>query len=87
MLLFYIVDILFQVYFFFILARVIGSWVPELQNTKLMQFVVYYTDPYLNFFKKFIPPIGMIDISVIVAVVCLWVLEIIVKKLIILLLI
>ena len=45
-----------------------------------MRFIAQYTDPYLNFFKSFIPPIGMIDISPIVAFLFLHVIEILVKS-------
>ncbi len=38
---------------------------------KLTQFIRYYTDPYLNFFRRFIPPLGMIDFSPIIAFLCL----------------
>jgi YggT family protein len=80
MILLRIVDILFQVFFLFILARVIGSWIPELQRTKFMRFISYYTDPYLNLFRRIIPPLGMIDISPIVAIFALWVLEMVIKN-------
>ena len=36
-----------------------------------MLFVAHYTDPYLNLFRKIIPPLGMIDISPIFAIFCL----------------
>lgn len=62
-----IVNIIFQVYALMIFARILGSWVPELQQTKAMQFIAFYTDPYLNIFRKIIPPLGMIDISPIFA--------------------
>jgi YggT family protein len=52
-------------------GRILGSWIPELQRTRFMQFIAFYTDPYLNLFRKFIPPLGMIDISPIVAFICL----------------
>lgn len=80
MILIRVVDILFQVYFLLILARILGSWIPELQNSKAMAFISYYTDPYLNLFRRIIPPLGMIDISTIIAVFFLWVLEIAVKS-------
>lgn len=66
-----IVNVIFQVIFLLIFIRVLGSWVPELQNTKFMQFIRFYTDPYLNLFRNIIPPLGMIDISPIVAILIL----------------
>lgn len=32
-----------------------------------MQFIAFYTDPYLNLFRKIIPPLGILDISPIFA--------------------
>lgn len=66
-----IIDILFQVYTLMLFARIISSWLPQLSQYKLMQCITFYTDPYLNFFRKFIPPLGMIDFSPIVAFLCL----------------
>jgi len=71
MILIYIIDKLFLVYTCMLFARILGSWVPDLQRTRFMQFIAFYTDPYLNLFRKFIPPLGMIDISPIVAFICL----------------
>ncbi len=47
-----------------LLIRVIGSWFPNFQSNKFMRFISYYTDPYLNFFRRIIPPIGgVLDLS------------------------
>lgn len=70
-----IIQILFQVYTLMLFARILGSWLPQLQEYKIFQFICYYTDPYLNFFRKFIPPLGMIDFSPIVAFLLLNVLQ------------
>lgn len=69
------IDILFQVYTLLIFVRILGSWVPDAQNYRVMQFVAFYTDPYLNLFRRFIPPLGMIDISPIVAIFSLSILK------------
>lgn len=66
-----IITILFQIYTLMLFARIISSWVPELQATKFMQFIAFYTDPYLNLFRRVIPPLGMIDISPIFAFLAL----------------
>ena len=63
----HMIELLFQAYTIMIFARILGSWLPDLQTNKLMQFVAFYTDPYLNLFRKIIPPLGMIDISPIIA--------------------
>jgi YggT family protein len=46
-----------------------------------MQFIAFYTDPYLNLFRRIIPPLGMFDLSPIVAFLCLSVVEHAVKAL------
>lgn len=70
-----IIDKLFLIYTLMLFARILCSWVPELQNTRFMQFISFYTDPYLNFFRRFIPPLGMLDLSPIVAFLALSFLE------------
>ena len=84
MLLIEIISMLFWVYTLMLFARILGSWFPEFQEYKIFHFIAFYTDPYLNFFRGFIPPLGMIDISPIVAFLCLGVLEQILKVLVIL---
>lgn len=74
-----LIDRLFLVYLIMLFVRILGSWVPEFQNTRFMQFISFYTDPYLNFFRRFIPPLGMIDLSPIVAFFCLSIIENLVK--------
>lgn len=70
-----VIDKLFLVYTLMLLARILGSWIPELQRTRFMQFISFYTDPYLNFFRRFIPPLGLFDLSPIVAFLALSVIE------------
>lgn len=70
-----IINFIFQVYTLMLFARILGSWLPQLQDYRFMQFIAYYTDPYLNLFRRFIPPLGMIDISPIIAFICLNVLQ------------
>lgn len=67
----YFINIIFQVYTLMLFARILASWVPQINQYRIMQFVAYYTDPYLNLFRKIIPPLGMFDLSPIVAFLCL----------------
>ncbi len=69
------INIIFQVYTLMLFARILMSWLPELHGYRIMRIVCWYTDPYLNFFRRFIPPLGMIDISPILAFLCLGVLQ------------
>lgn len=66
-----VANALFQVYIIMLFVRIIGSWLPELQQYRFMQFIAFYVDPYLNIFRSIIPPLGMIDISPIAAFLCL----------------
>ena len=62
-----IIDILFQVYMLMLFVRILSSWMPQLMEYKLMQFIAFYTDPYLNLFRRIVPPLGMFDLSPILA--------------------
>jgi|688.fasta_scaffold11810_4 YggT family protein len=75
----HIIDVVFQVYMILLLVRILGSWFPEFQRHWLMQFVAFYTDPYLNIFRRLIPPIGMLDISPVIAFFCLGLIEQLIK--------
>lgn len=66
-----LIEAFFTVYYFMILTRIVASWIPSLQNHHLMQFVYYYTEPYLGFFRKLIPPLGQIDLSPLLAMLAL----------------
>ena len=67
----FFINFLFQVYTLMLFARILASWIPQANEYKVMQFIGYYTDPYLNIFRRFVPPLGMFDLSPIVAFLCL----------------
>jgi uncharacterized protein YggT (Ycf19 family) len=73
---------LFLVYFVLIFGRILLSWAQSFRplpyNMTLravVRFIEQSTDPYLNFFRRFIPPIGPIDISPILAILVLFLVE------------
>lgn len=75
-LLFRLVQIVFTTYTFLLIIRIIASWFPSLFKYRIMHFIMFYTDPYLNLFRKIIPPIGgTLDISPIIAFFALRILE------------
>jgi len=78
-----IISLIFQVFTLMLFARILGSWLPELNQYRFMQFISFYTDPYLDLFRKIIPPLGMIDISPIFAFLGLGFIEYILKLIII----
>jgi YggT family protein len=70
------VEALFLVYLVLIFIRVLLSWVPRLPYNLYLRaavrFVEETTDPYLNIFRRVIPPIGgRLDISPILAIILL----------------
>lgn len=78
----YIIHLAFFTYTLLILARVIGSWFPSFARSRFMAFIAYYTDPYLRFFRKIIPPIGgVLDLSPMLAFFGLQLLETLVVRL------
>jgi YggT family protein len=73
------INALFVVFTLLILIRILLSWVPMVPIRRfwraLYDFVIQSTDWFLNFFRRLIPPVGPIDISPIVALLVLYVLQ------------
>lgn len=61
----------FTVYQFMIFAYILMSWIPSIQQSTVGQMLGKLVEPYLGIFRKFIPPIGMIDFSPIIALFAL----------------
>jgi YggT family protein len=73
------IEWLFLGYTILLFIRILSSWVPSLKHHTFFRFVSFYTDPYLNIFRRFIPPIGgVLDLSPILAFFVLRFLEIII---------
>ncbi len=65
---------LVDLYTFIIFIYVLLSWIPTKQGVlqNIDEVLGKLCDPYLDLFKRFIPPLGgMVDISPIVAIVVL----------------
>ena len=70
----YLIVRLVDVYSFLIFASVLMSWVPHEKGllADIYRALGMLCDPYLDLFKKFIPPLGgMVDISPILALLVL----------------
>lgn len=66
-----LINLLINIYFYAILFRAILSWVaPNLQNPAI-DLIIRLTNPILKPFQRIIPLIANIDISPLVAAVCL----------------
>jgi YggT family protein len=63
------------VYLVLIFIRIIMSWIPRIPYNRYLDLVLNFvrdvTDPYLNLFRRFMPPVrigpGALDLSPIVA--------------------
>ena len=81
---------LFLVYIVLILIRVLMSWVPRMPYNRALRacldFVTETTDPYINLFRRVLPPIGgggfALDLSPMIAIIVLVVLRVVVVSLI-----
>jgi YggT family protein len=84
------VGALFIVYIVLILINVLSSWIPRMPYNPtlraILDFVSETTDPYLNLFRRVLPPIGgggfALDLSPMIGVIVLFVLQAIVVSLI-----
>jgi YggT family protein len=69
------VNTLVLVYLVLIFIRILMSWIPRMPYNRVLNVVLTFvsdvTDPYLNLFRRFIPPLrmgpGALDLSPIIA--------------------
>lgn len=66
-----LVDVAFGVYIALIIARVFISLLRISPYQPVIRFIYEVTEPVLGFFRRIIPPIGVIDISPLVAILVL----------------
>lgn len=52
---------------YLLIIRILLSWIRHNPYQPLIRFIYEVTDPYLNVFRRFIPPFGAVDFSPIVA--------------------
>lgn len=64
-----IANLLFEFYYYGIIVYIFSSWLPNIQDTKIIKWLGAIIEPYLEIFRKIIPPIGMLDISAIFALI------------------
>ncbi len=61
------IDVAFEVYKFILLARIVLSFVKHNPYNPMIRFIYDLSEPYLGIFRRFIPPVGMVDFSPIAA--------------------
>lgn len=71
----YILNSLFTVYKCMLAVRILGSWFTRFAQSRFMRVLQFYTDPYLDLFRKMVPPVGMLDISPLFALMALQLLQ------------
>ena len=68
----YVLYGLLAFYTLLIFIRIIFSWVMVSYSNRVMRFLVNTTEPLLGPLRRIVPPLGMFDISPIVAFFILW---------------
>ncbi|HZK16249.1 MAG TPA: YggT family protein [Solirubrobacterales bacterium] len=84
------VDALFLVYIILIFVNVLSSWIPRMPHNRalraVLDFVSETTGPYLNIFRRVLPPLGgggfALDLSPIVGIIVLFIVRSVVVSLI-----
>lgn len=74
-LLVYLVDVFFTLLSLAILARVLLSWFRVSPYHPLVDFLYRVTEPILAPLRRVIPPIGMVDISPVIALILLQIIQ------------
>ena len=72
------VDAFIGVYILLILAFIILSWIRLPYSTwlnRIQRFLYDVCDPYLRLFRRFVPPVGPLDLSPLIGVLVLVVLQ------------
>ena len=65
---------LLRIYGYLIIARALTSWFPDARRHPIVQLLYQITDPIMIPASRFIPRIGMIDISpMIVILILVWI--------------
>lgn len=57
------------------IIRAVASWVRIDERYAFIRFLAKLTDPFIAPLRRIIPPIGMFDVSFLVAFVLLWTLQ------------
>ena len=72
------VDAFIYVYILLIFAFIILSWIRlpySIWLNRIQRFLYDVCDPYLRIFRRFVPPVGPLDLSPLIAVLVLVVLQ------------
>jgi len=71
-----VIHLFFVSYTVLLFLRIASSWFPAWQAHRFVRFIAFYSDPYLNVFRRILPPLGgLLDLSPILAFFALRLLE------------
>lgn len=77
-----IIDNLFYFYYLLIILRIFLTWIPSIDwHQQPIKTVREVTDLYLDVFRRFIPPVGGLDFSPIIALIVLNIIQVLVVNL------
>ena len=77
-----IVNLLFEIYFWIIIARIFLTWIPSINwYNEPFKTMAAVSDVLLQTLRKIIPPIGGIDISPMLALFVLYLVRVLVIRL------
>ena len=77
-----LVDLVFTLYSFAFIARALLSWFRISYYHPVARFLIQITEPVLVPLRRFIPPVGGLDFTPMVALFILWFVEQVLKMLI-----
>ena len=67
---------LFNMFYILIILRIFMSWIPSIDwEQQPIKFIREATDSYLDIFRRFIPPLGGLDFSPIIAIIVLQIIQ------------
>jgi YggT family protein len=69
------IQMFFDIVFLLILIRILLSFLPQFRSNRLAEVVFGITEPLLSPFQRLIPPIGMFDISPMVAIIVMGIIQ------------
>lgn len=71
-----VINNIFYFYFLLIILRIFLTWIPNIDwYQQPFRAIREVTDLYLNIFRRFIPPVGGLDFSPIVAIIVLQIIQ------------
>lgn len=70
-----VLSTILNIYTFILIARALISWVSPDPDNKIVQILYQLTEPVLAPVRRFLPPIGGLDLSVVVVLIAIQVIR------------